>query len=90
MAIANAIGSNIFDILMSLGLPLLIFTAMRGPVSDLGGANVMSSLLLLFFTLLMVVVLLASQKFKATKVFGMFLVAVYALYVAAAYLGWIG
>jgi hypothetical protein len=75
---------------MSLGLPLLIFTSMRGPVTDLGGANIMSSLLLLFFTLLMVVALLASQRFKATKAFGMFLVAVYGLYVAAAYLGWIG
>lgn len=89
MAIANAIGSNIFDILMSLGLPLLIFTAMRGTLMDVGGENISSSLLLLFFTLIMVISLLAAQKFKATRPFGILLMGLYVMYVAAAYLGWL-
>lgn len=90
MAIANAIGSNIFDILMSLGLPLLIYTAIHGDLTDIGGANITSSVLLLFATLLMVVLMLAAQRFKATKIFGWFLIIVYAGYVTAAYSGLIG
>jgi K+-dependent Na+/Ca+ exchanger-like protein len=90
MAIANAIGSNIFDILISLGLPVLIFTSMQGDLENLGGANINSSIILLFFTLIMVISLLAAQKFKATRAFGAFLIFLYVLYVIAAYAGWIG
>lgn len=90
MAIANAIGSNVFDILMSLGLPMLIFTAMNGPVGNLGGANITSSIILLFVTLIAVILLLAAQKFKAGRVFGAILIGVYVLYVIAAYMEWIG
>lgn len=89
MAIANAVGSNIFDIQMSLGLPLLIYTATKGTLTDVGGANIVSSVLLLFFTLIVVISLLASQKFKASRPFGIFLVFLYFVYVIAAYLGWI-
>jgi K+-dependent Na+/Ca+ exchanger-like protein len=89
MAIANAVGSNIFDIQMSLGLPLLIYTATRGTLTDIGGANITSSVLLLFFTLIAVISLLASQRFKATRPFGILLIFLYLVYVIAAYAGWI-
>jgi len=90
MAIANAIGSNIFDVLVSLGLPVLIYCLMNGDLVGLGGATVTSSIILLFATLLMVVGLLAAQRFRVGRAFGIFLVLVYVLYVVAAYLGWIG
>ena len=90
MAIANAIGSNTFDILISLGLPVLIYTLIHGPVTDFGGANITSSLLLLFFTLLAVLLLLASQKFKITRKMGWVLIGIYVIYVIAAYSGWLG
>ncbi len=90
MAIANAIGSNIFDVLVSLGLPVLIYCAMNGDLVGLGGATVTSSIILLFATLLMVVGLLAAQRFRVGRAFGVFLMLVYVLYVVAAYLGWIG
>lgn len=91
MAIANAIGSNIFDILMSLGLPVLIFILIKGePLTDLGGANINSSIILLFTTLIVVVLLLFIQKFKASRPFGLFLISLYVVYVIAAYMGWIG
>lgn len=89
MAIANAVGSNIFDIQMSLGLPLLIYTATRGTLTDVGDANIVSSVLLLFFTLIVVISLLASRRFKASRPFGIFLVLLYFVYVVAAYMGWI-
>ncbi len=90
MAIANAIGSNIFDVLISLGLPVLIYCLIYGDVTGLGGANVISSIVLLFGTLLMVIALLAAQRFRIGRIFGAFLIMVYAVYVVAAYLGWIG
>lgn len=91
MAIANAIGSNIFDILMSLGLPVLIFILIKGqPLTDLGGANITSSIILLFTTLIVVVLLLFVQRFKASRPFGFFLIFLYVIYVVAAYMGWIG
>lgn len=87
MAIANAIGSNIFDILMSLGLPVLIYTIINGDLTDFGGENVNSSVILLFFTLIAVVLLLAAQKFKASRWFGALLIFAYVVYVFLAYLG---
>ena len=90
MAIANAVGSNIFDILVSLGLPVLIYCLMNGDLVGLGGATVTSSILLLFATLLMVFGLLVARRFRVSRAFGLALVLAYALYVLAAYLGWLG
>lgn len=89
MAIANAIGSNIFDIVMSLGLPLMIYIILKGelviPASDAKSLNY--SILLLFVSLIFVVGFLAALRFKATKTFGWTLIATYAVYVWAAYSG---
>ena len=87
MAIANAIGSNIFDILMSLGLPVLIYTFTTGDLESIGGSNITSSILLLFVTLLAVLLILASQKFKASRPFGFFLILLYVIYIFLAYGG---
>ena len=87
MAISNAVGSNIFDILLSLGLPLLIFTGLNGELQTNDTANITSSVFLLFATVIMVLTLLISQKFKAGRVFGGFLISMYVLYVIAAYTG---
>jgi Ca2+/Na+ antiporter len=87
MAIANAIGSNVFDILMSLGLPVLIYTAMHGDLEGIGGANIISSIILLFATLIAVVLLIALQRFKVTPIFGGVLIVLYLVYVWAAYSG---
>lgn len=89
MAIANALGSNTFDIFVSLGLPVLLATLIYGPVEQIGGANITSSTLLLLATLAMVVGLLAVQRFRARRAFGLVLIAAYVLYVVAAYRGWL-
>jgi K+-dependent Na+/Ca+ exchanger-like protein len=85
MAISNAIGSNTFDILISLGLPLLLFTAMSGTAPEVGSENIVSSVILLFATVIAVLGLLVMQKFKAGKKFGIVLLTAYVLYVIAAY-----
>ncbi|MEO1286324.1 MAG: calcium/sodium antiporter [Chloroflexota bacterium] len=87
MAISNAIGSNVFDILISLGLPLMIFTGLNGTLDASDSANITSSVFLLFATMVMVLLLLASQRFKVSRPFGIFLIAVYVVYVIAAYNG---
>jgi Ca2+/Na+ antiporter len=87
MAISNAIGSNTFDILMSLGLPLLLFTIMSGESPQVGSENIISSVILLFATVVSVLVLLYSQKFKAGRKFGAILIFAYILYVISAYTG---
>lgn len=89
MAISNAVGSNIFDILISLGLPVFIYTLINGDLTKLGGENVSSSIWLLFVTLIAVLALLISQKFKIGKAFGFFLIGTYVIYVFAAYGGWL-
>ncbi|GAB4396474.1 MAG: hypothetical protein OHK0053_10610 [Microscillaceae bacterium] len=89
MAIANAIGSNIFDILMSLGFPVLIYILIKGEnLEGLSGDGIGASVQILFFTLILVVGLLALLRFRAGRGFGIFLLLLYGLYVAGAYLGW--
>jgi len=92
MAIANAVGSNIFDILMSLGFPVLLFTIMQGdiiiPAAD--AENINSSVTLLFASLFLVIGLMAVLKFKVGKAFGTFLMILYCGYVWAAYANQLG
>jgi Ca2+/Na+ antiporter len=59
MAIANALGSNSFDIFVSLGLPAPIATLIYGDIENVGGPNITSSTILLFATQVMVIGLLA-------------------------------
>lgn len=87
MAIANAIGSNIFDILISLGLPVLIWAFLNGDVQNIGADNIGSSIVLLFSTLIVVILLMAAQKFHITRYFGWFLIFLYVVYIWIAYSG---
>ena len=89
MAISNAIGSNVFDILISMGLPIFIYTLINGDLTDFGGENVTSSIFLLFATLIAVFVLLASQRFKAGRAVGILLMVAYVIYVVMAYTGYL-
>ncbi|HEV2148508.1 MAG TPA: hypothetical protein VGR37_13985 [Longimicrobiaceae bacterium] len=90
MAVANALGSNTFDILVSLGFPVLLATLVHGRIEGVGGPGITSSILLLLATLVLVVGLLALQKFRTGRIFGTVLLLSYAFYVVAAYRGWIG
>ncbi|MFW5702739.1 MAG: calcium/sodium antiporter [Candidatus Dojkabacteria bacterium] len=89
MAISNALGSNVFDILMSLGLPLLLFTGLNGDLTDVGANDLRGSLWLLLGTMFFVIGYLYLNKFRLDKRFGVTLLVVYILYVVAAYLGMI-
>lgn len=78
-AISNALGSNIFDICMCLGLPVIVFSLMTGQSITLGGANDASiaelRVLLLIITVVIFVLFLVGKKmnlFKAGIMLGLY------------------
>ena len=86
MAIANAVGSNIFDILVGLGLPWILAMAMSSNVIQIDTSGLMSSALLLFGTVILLFIFLLT-KLKLSRWEGWALLAIYAAYVAYIWLG---
>ncbi|PTN08661.1 calcium/sodium antiporter [Mangrovibacterium marinum] len=82
MAISNAIGSNIFDILVGLGLPFLIAILASGEGIPAGGQNLTGSSLILFASLIAFAVLLLIKRWKINWVTGVILLALYIAYLA--------
>lgn len=80
MAVSNAIGSNIFDILVGLGLPFLIVMSLSGGTIHAGG-DLMSSTLILSGSVLLLILLLVTLKWKVGKFTGIVLLAAYLFYV---------
>lgn len=80
MAVSNAIGSNIFDILFGLGLPWLIAFFVYGGVILVDTQNLLSSVFLLFFTVFVIFFLLLVQRWHLGKKSGLFLIALYIMY----------
>ncbi len=80
MAVSNAIGSNIFDILVGLGLPFVIVMFMSGETIEAGG-NLIRSVIILFGSVVLLVVLLLARKWNVGKPTGLVLILVYVAYV---------
>ena len=87
MAVSNAVGSNVFDILIGLGLPWFLYVVITGGSVKVGTENLFSSILLLFFTVITLLFLLITQKFKLGFRSGYFLVGLYVLYLGYAIYG---
>jgi len=86
MAVANAVGSNIFDILVGLGLPWLLAMAIHSDVVQIDTSGLMASALLLFGTVVLLFIFLLT-KLKLSRWEGWALLAIYAVYVAFIWLG---
>ena len=86
MAVSNTIGSNVFDILLCLGLPWLLKTT----IVDLGGyVNVLSGSILytsisLFGTVLVTILCVAVNKWYLNKCFGTIFLLLYVAFIAVA------
>jgi K+-dependent Na+/Ca+ exchanger-like protein len=80
MAVSNAVGSNIFDILIGLGLPFLIVLAVSGGSVSTGG-DLKSSGIILFASVILLFVLLLFSKWKVGKFTGILLIGLYIFYV---------
>ena len=82
MAIANAVGSNVFDVLLGLGFPWCLKSlvdSFNPIIVDKDG--VLISVMILFFTVFIFVGVLIFNKWKMTKQVGIGLFAFYILYV---------
>ena len=72
MAVSNSIGSNVFDILMCLGLPWLLSSAIieeEGHIPIRSGGIIYSALILLS-TVVFLIVSINVAKWNLTKPFG--------------------
>lgn len=81
MAISNAIGSNIFDILVGLGLPWLVIT-IGGKLVPVATENLNSSIFLLFATVITIILFLMAKKWRMGKSIGFSLIGIYLIYLA--------
>jgi len=81
MAISNAVGSNIFDILIGLGLPFLIIITSTGGKVKLEVDNLQMSTYFLLASVFIVFFLFILNKWKMGKVFGSSLILLYLIYV---------
>ena len=70
MAVCNVLGSNVFNILLGLGLPWLIAASMAGEPYVAGGGDVMEPLLILFGYLVMFIVIVAAFGWRLTPGMG--------------------
>lgn len=82
MAISNAIGSNIFDILVGLGVPWLIFLAINGGTIPVSTENLYGSVVLLFATVFVIFFLFLLRKWRIGNKSGYFLIILYIAYLA--------
>lgn len=83
MAISNAIGSNIFDILFALGAVWFFYMLFTGKEIMVSTENLVSSVILLLATVIVIFFLLLVRKWKIGHRAGYFLIVLY-----LAYVGW--
>ena len=80
MAVSNAIGSNIFDILIGLGIPFLIIILINGGTVEIKTTELISSVGILIFSVVLILFLMIINKWNVGKKMGITLVAFYILY----------
>lgn len=82
MAIANSIGSNVFDILIGLALPWLIQTGMvePGSLATINSGGLVWSVVLLFLTIIITIYAIHRSHWLLTKRLGIFLLVVYVFF----------
>ncbi len=81
MAVSNAIGSNVFDILFGLGVPWLIYMSLHGGQAVVVGTeNLFASIFLLVATVVAILFILIVRNWKIGHKSGMILIGVYIAY----------
>lgn len=81
MAVANGIGSNIFDILFGLWFPYLLYLFIYNQDSiQVSNENLVWSIVLLFATVIVILFVLIAKKRNLTRLSGFILIALYIAY----------
>lgn len=87
MAVSNAIGSNVFDILLGLGFPWFLGHLINGKQTQITTepvTTVIVPILILFAVLILLVILLVLVRWRLRPLVGYILFAMYGLFVAYA------
>lgn len=82
MAVSSSIGSNIFDILVGLPVPWLLFTISRQTQVKFQTNSLGSSTLLLVMMLLSVSLIVVIMKWRMTRSMGVLMMILYVIFVA--------
>lgn len=90
MAVSNALGSNVFDILLGVGLPFLLSNLVYGEEVPVSRDDLDMSIFILFGVLLFVVALLILSKWRLYRGPAALMVLAYGAYVAVSYLHGLG
>lgn len=90
MAVSNALGSNVFDILLGLGLPFFLSNLVYGEEVPVAGDDLELSIFILFGVLLVLVGILIVSKWRLRPRVGAFLLSLYVVYVVVSYLRGLG
>lgn len=80
MAVSNAIGSNVFNILFGLGLPWLLVMLFGKSSVAVGTDNLLASVLLLLATVVAIIFLLVVRRWRIGQKSGLVLIALYLAY----------
>ncbi len=80
MAINNAIGSNVFDILIGIGFPFLLLSVIENHSVDVVSGNLWVSFALLFGSVLLLAVTFIMNRWRTSKIMGLLFIALYVVY----------
>jgi K+-dependent Na+/Ca+ exchanger-like protein len=81
MAINNAIGSNVFDILIGLGLPLMLLHLFITKNVNVNSNDLNTAFWFLMTSIVIVLSFFLLAKWKTNKIFGYLLIILYILYI---------
>jgi sodium/potassium/calcium exchanger 2 len=70
MAVSSSIGSNIFDVLIGLPLPWIIYNLVKGKAVEVKADSLAVSIIILILMLVVVVTLIMLNGWKITKTLG--------------------
>merc|ERR1712188_168071 len=85
MAVSSSVGSNIFDILVGLPIPWILYSAVNGGTSVyIGSDGLLRSLIILIVMLVLVIASVHCQGWKLTKVLGGIMFAFYVAFLIQA------
>lgn len=82
MAVSNAVGSNIFDILIGLGFPWLIITLVKDKPVLTHAESLNESVILLFASVALIFITFVISKWRVNKKLGYILISIYIIYLA--------
>ncbi len=82
MAISNALGSNIFDILLGLGLPWLILIIGSGNNLEVAGSNITSHIFILLASVVGMFTVFLITKWRVNRFVGVLFLGSYMAYLA--------